>query len=917
MNLVKFPVAATNIFPIANSTAGGQLLTEYNLRSRETVGTDINVPSSLHIGPSYVHSMRDFALSGNGSVVTIHEGKGLFNGHYVELLTPIDIDLTTEITKIVDSSERAELRGDLTVGILVMYSTLNTMASTILTEKLPSESDDPNDAEISAYYQGVHIVILPTAKAKTPSDVWVDGAVPPGSDTNFNMHLKLGRIIYKNGAIQGDPIQDENKIKQIDGSRISNIDAIISDSYLTNTHTRNDTFYAYNPYAGLDETRYGDGWVNINPAMIKWRMVDAPTSDTAPNPNATAEFVPDGGGRAVNLVLPHLQIPDYKVSGQPKYFEDIVVPIAEASPITGIPGVLGKSYMEHISSLARKLDTMYAGITSLGTMKLFINILDDRTVIDDLVPASEKWNVGDYVLVSQDNTVESVEGRPCSTMYVVEPGILTKAKPAEPFNQIPEGGVPVGTLDDVEVQNIQQDPEDGKVTWESLQIRARRGDYFVIVYSEDSATEEHPAGSIYGYYVVERTGKPSLNAIDPIYITGGVPLAYEDTVGGFLNVPNSSLGQGYVYRDEDGHLRLLDFDLLVSGVLAYRLSEDYVNYSYDANTIAAELEEFVNNRVAFKDETAQTYNYLTPPSVNITLQLTDETVVSDSELKIHSIDSRFGTYVNLTIDATTSSMGPITVYVSDIEKLRLHISDAFINSGSNVVITRCCMYYDPDTLNKLDSEDTNQLTYWYCQFDESDPDLVVNDTTIQRRVAVTPMTSEPETNWWSQVEAGGQMQTYYGIDSITLSHSGEVIGMGFAILDHITQGNDLESRSMNITDLTISSGIGFPIPYKKFNYNILASGNYSGGYWMSSASGNEYKMHDVSINLNVYPYESAGGTATTNIHAVTTEVINCYTLSTGQVNPQASDDTSTVSGDIAGLTSGLKFIQGRALSTEG
>ena len=55
MNISKFPVMSTNLFPATNSTAGGQLITEFNLKSRETVGTDPTV--EYKIGPSYTHSI--------------------------------------------------------------------------------------------------------------------------------------------------------------------------------------------------------------------------------------------------------------------------------------------------------------------------------------------------------------------------------------------------------------------------------------------------------------------------------------------------------------------------------------------------------------------------------------------------------------------------------------------------------------------------------------------------------------------------------------------------------------------------------------------------------------------------------------------------------------------------------------------
>ena len=100
MYFIRFPVNSTNIFPIANSTAGGQLVTEYNLRSRESVGTDSAV--QYMIGPSFVHSERDYKVTlqtditgvpVSSSVLQIAPGRGVFNGHFVELLTPMTIDL--------------------------------------------------------------------------------------------------------------------------------------------------------------------------------------------------------------------------------------------------------------------------------------------------------------------------------------------------------------------------------------------------------------------------------------------------------------------------------------------------------------------------------------------------------------------------------------------------------------------------------------------------------------------------------------------------------------------------------------------------------------------------------------------------------------------------------------------------------
>ena len=60
MNLKLFSVATTNLFPATNTTTGGQLITEYNMRCRESV----EGPESIEYmqGLRFVHSEKDFAL---------------------------------------------------------------------------------------------------------------------------------------------------------------------------------------------------------------------------------------------------------------------------------------------------------------------------------------------------------------------------------------------------------------------------------------------------------------------------------------------------------------------------------------------------------------------------------------------------------------------------------------------------------------------------------------------------------------------------------------------------------------------------------------------------------------------------------------------------------------------------------------
>ena len=99
MNFITFATGTTNIFPLANSHAGGQLLTEFNLRSRETVecgpiSSDKRIFYS--IGHSYVNSQEDFKVTEDKSSsqsFIITSGRALINGHFFESLVDVRIDL--------------------------------------------------------------------------------------------------------------------------------------------------------------------------------------------------------------------------------------------------------------------------------------------------------------------------------------------------------------------------------------------------------------------------------------------------------------------------------------------------------------------------------------------------------------------------------------------------------------------------------------------------------------------------------------------------------------------------------------------------------------------------------------------------------------------------------------------------------
>ena len=153
MNFKRFSVGTTNIFPVANSTAGGQLLTEYNLGSRESVSTNPDV--KYMIGPSYVHSMDDYYVriqqddsnvKISSSTLEILPGRAVVNGHFIESLAPILIDLAA--ANASRQSGEPALKGELSVGLKVMYSTTETMAGSMLVE---------NDENV---YEGIQVFVI-------------------------------------------------------------------------------------------------------------------------------------------------------------------------------------------------------------------------------------------------------------------------------------------------------------------------------------------------------------------------------------------------------------------------------------------------------------------------------------------------------------------------------------------------------------------------------------------------------------------------------------------------------------------------------------------------------------------------------------------------------------------------------------
>lgn len=351
MDFIKFPVGGTNLYPAANTVHGGQLQTEFNIRSRETVATHSAV--DYIIGPSYTHSLRDYKVTKlldsvndpiSTSIIQIAPGRALVNGHYVEIFEPIAVDLS-EANMLLRKSARAVLKGRLCIGLRAMYSTYETLAGSILTE---------NDEE---FYEGIHVVILPEKDFITPID----------SPTDFNKvtaHLKLATFNYVNGAISGDIKDNEDRIKVLGADKIGRIDDILSDIYVRKTGLDPNRLYVFAGKSPDGKNIDGrDTWCDSTDSLMIWdktpRLSYAEATDVEKAiQEATFRYNPQLD--RMEFVLPHKQVDGMEATpGTPARYPHKFIPIPNADWGSRSGGILNKSMINTLRALDSKINTCY------------------------------------------------------------------------------------------------------------------------------------------------------------------------------------------------------------------------------------------------------------------------------------------------------------------------------------------------------------------------------------------------------------------------------------------------------------------------------------------------------------------------------------------------------------------------------
>lgn len=819
---ITFPVATTNIFPLSNSKSGGQLATEFNLRCIDTVGTPSKI--EYHVGPSYVHSVRDFEVSelkdNVGSIVSsstlqISPGRGVINGHFVETFAPMVIDLLEENNRLSKKKGAKPLKGKLAIGIRAIYSTEATMAGAMKVEN----SDN--------MYEGLQVVILPEEELLLPIDV------PKQDDiTRVKAHIKLATFTFYDGRIQ-NVTNNADKCKYIDAERIHNMTGMLDSTYLSKGLLNPRKLYTFSG-KGTDPETGLDTWCDSLDSLMVW---DKKPTLTNIQPPSEASFEVDGSKTV--LVIPHKEVHGgmKNAAGVTEYYAPKTLELPTADYGTNTSGTVDSKYTQNIKNIAKRLSEFHQLVK--GKQVYYI---DSKTEDVKLPPINPSWSVGDYILVGQDYTadVESDSVRPPSTLYAVLPGIVTEIEYVGSNNTIepPSSLTGAQLIEIVAHENKDAVPDNaGKVegklpeffTDEDEILGTKNSDYFVLTYYKGTELKTYTR-----YYYKVKDSKPRTWS-SFILLTGETPLAQEDVIGGFYNAPvdNSAINDaGYVYLDENGHLRLLDYGLLRSGTLAYQLGEDIeLPKGLALDELQVYLDEFVNERIAFPTDKHRLESK-TPNLINIYLDVSADQ--DGGDLYVRNIDSRFGAAVYLHISGDAADN--VTIHISDCERFR--ISSNLRHGGPKIRLYRTSIYYDASVLNYIQTshltdsvKGMRDIKLWYARFEDSDANLVVDGMTVSEMDA--PIVSS-DIDFWNK-SSPNDNHYFYALKSITLSGEGEIVGCQMLVANDSTNNVD-PGHKLILSKFKLPQGYGLLYPDTCLTKPLKITGSFVSAYLSNSPS---------------------------------------------------------------------------------
>lgn len=823
-HFITFPVASTNIFPLVNSIHGGQLITEYNLKSRDIVANNPAIKYAQ--GPSFIHSLDDFKVklyedpetgtAASTSILQIDPGKAVVNGHFIESLAPITIDLAVANVNLQQNSE-TPLYGSLSIGLKTYFSTESTMSGAMEVEN----TDD--------MYVGIQVVIAKTSEFLTPDDC-------PTNRDDVVADLKLADFTFVNGSISPSSIlQNENATRYIPSDRIHDFDSILNDKYVTSENLVDRMFYTYSGKSG---------WCDSTDNLMIWDADSAHRQTTVPPTVTEANFYTDINGN-VHFIIPHKQQDGVILNDNDErvYYADRDILFPTANYTTGSSGVVTAEYTQKIKDLETLMRT-YKEFTN-GKQIMYVESLTrnaDGTLSYTFPTDLSNYNVGDYILVRSDYTIytgSATDGSAPSTMYFVLPGVITSVMPDTMTTTKPAGmrlGNPVGFWEgkgDVPPTTENPTAEDLITLFNYTTYRGTTDDYFEIIFYNIDDT----VGTSY-YYPVSAVGAKSWS--EAVLLTGGTHLATTTQVGGFYNVPNTATDAGYVILDDTGHLRLVDYALLRSGTLAYQLGSDFrAPTNMTLAFVQSTLDENVNARIAFPfQETLNT----TPSMINVYIPLPKD---GDGVLNIYDIDSRFGTgvYLHFITDDKVSDYSNIIINIINCEKIRIDSSITSLVSGPIINVLRSCLYYDAGVINYIRTCDYDNLravafptysnftgfdnlTLWYARFSDNDPDILVNGMEVsQPNVAMAAQ----DISFWDETISDDNHYSY-ALRSITLSNSGVIVACSLYVSNNSTQTVNTTQHIIIGGKFVLPQGSSLNYPVACLNSPLQITGTFTTAY---------------------------------------------------------------------------------------
>lgn len=365
--------------------------------------------------------------------------------------------------------------------------------------------------------------------------------------------------------------------------------------------------------------------------------------------------------------------------------------------------------------------------------------------------------------------------------------------------------------------------------------------------------------------------KVELDVDNPIILSGGTPYAEENRVGGFLNVGSDVYGGGYVSRDDEGHLRLNDFELLAAGVSAYQLGEDRTEGAgLDMEELQSIFDQYVNQRIAFPN-TYQLYkasqNNLRTDVITLELNIGS---TSEGTLNIYDIDSRFNTAVNLKISGSATEN--VVISITNCQRLKITLDQT---SHPTIILNNVCLYYDADVIDRI--AQIRGLTLWYERYNETDPTLEIDGMTVMYQGRLEPKGTE---TFWSMTSGNDNIYAY-ALRQITFASDGTIIGMGIAMTDNTTANAMPVGESIFAKTFQLPQSIGLSYPITRLTKQIKVTGNFVTAYQISSG----FTVKNTNFTILTQKYQTYGDireslTGTISFYTKTTNV-----ASSGTVDP--------------------------------